>query len=227
MTTDQLVPRTSRPIDQFRREGREGRRGFTLIELLAVILIIGILAVALLPMVTEAIDSANVTACNQNLGKIYGAMIIYKGKFKELPKESGVAFFAQLISRGAMENTKTNADRMTCPAIEKGALTIGDLPWEEWWMDLEFVDGNYSAYAGRDLRNFPLRKLSGREPLIADDNDGGMNHNTTTNVLYGDGSVQTFELALLREEGLLMEDEDVLLLGPDSPVDDLIKMSLD
>ena len=37
------------------------------------------------------------------------------------------------------------------------------------------------------LRKFPPPPT---EPLIADDNDGGMNHETTTNVLMGDGSVQ-------------------------------------
>ena len=62
--------------------------------------------------------------------------------------------------------------------------------------------------------------------LMADDNDGGMNHATTTNVLYTDGSVRTFELFKLREEGLIGDEED-LLVGPDSPIDDLRKLSLD
>ena len=62
---------------------------------------------------------------------------------------------------------------------------------------------------------------------VADDNDPEMNHSTTTNVLYGDGSVQTFELVLLQEEGILAEEEEVLIVGPDSPVEDLRKLSLD
>ena len=105
----------------------------------------------------------------------------------------------------------------------------GQIPWDEWWVDLEIIDGSYSSYAGRDTKRFPLRKFpgSGREPLIADDNDGGMNHQTTTNVLYADGSVQTFELADLQTEGVLLQDEDLLLVGPDSPVEDLTKLSLD
>lgn len=203
------------------------RRGFTLIELLAVILIISILAVALLPAVTDSIEAANVTACSKNMERVYGSILSYKTKYKELPKESGVKFFAQLYSRRAMEQTKTNAERLTCPAIEKSALEIGSLPWEEWWSDLEIVDGSFSAYAGRDLRNHPLRKLSGKEPLLADDNDPEMNHATTTNVLYGDGSVQTFELEILVEEGIIDPEADYLPVGPDSPIEDLQKLSLD
>jgi len=205
------------------------RRGFTLIELLAVILIISILVAALTPMVTDAIESAKVTACAANQRALYQGLQQYYIKYKELPDEGGVRFFAKLYSREAIEPTKTNAERLTCPSVEKNALAIGALPWEEWWKDAELVDGSYSAYAGRDIKNHPLRKwpAPGTEPLVADDNDPSMNHSTTTNVLYADGSVQTFELPLLKEEGVVMEEETVLRVGPDSPVPDLTKFTLD
>ncbi len=202
------------------------RRGFTLIELLAVILIISILAVALVPMVTDAVDSAKVSACQKNLTNIHGGILIHQTKFKRLPSGSGVRFFTDLYTKKALENSKKNAEIMTCPAVDLGALTIGELPWEEWWSDTESIGGDYTAYAGRDTKRHKLRKLTGTEPLIADDNDGAMNHATTTNVLYGDGSVQSLELTNLVADGSLMEDE-ILLVGPDSPVEDLRKLSLD
>jgi len=203
------------------------RRGFTLIELLAVILIISILAVALLPMVTDAVETAKVTACSKNLTNIWQGLLQYRIKYDDkIPSESGVRFFAELYDMKAMENTKTNAERLTCPNVQVGALEIGNLPWEEWWDDKEAITGGYSAYAGRDSKRYPIRRLTGLEPLVADDNDGGMNHATTTNVLYGDGSVHTFELELLIRDGVLMDGED-LRVGPDSPVEDLRKLSLD
>jgi prepilin-type N-terminal cleavage/methylation domain-containing protein/prepilin-type processing-associated H-X9-DG protein len=205
------------------------RRGFTLIELLAVILIVSILVATLTPVVNDAIRSAEVKGCAGNLRAINQSLMIYRTKYGGLPPHSGVRFFADLIARGAIENTKANAEKLTCPAIDKAALAIGALPWEEWWKDLDVVNGTYSAYAGRDMKNHPVRQLtaSGNEPLVADDNDPDMNHHTTTNVLYADGSVQTFELDDLRTQGVLTADETVLVVGPESPVADLAKLSRD
>ncbi len=202
------------------------RQGFTLIELMAVILIISILTVFLLPMVTDGIAGAEVTACESNLQKIGQAITQYRTKYERLPRESGVRYFAELYSKQAMENTVTNAKRLTCPAVDKGALDIADLDWSEWWSDLDSITGNYSAYAGRDNKRFGVRRLTGTEPLVADDNDPDMNHPTTTNVLYGDLSVQSFELIDLRDDGTLADDE-ILLVGPSSQVNDLRKLSLD
>src|SRR6185503_17199024 len=105
------------------------------------------------------------------------------------------------------ENTKTSAQKLTCPGVDIGGLAIGQIDDpEQWFANLDSIDGDYSSYAGRDTKNFPLRKFpgSGKEPLVADDNVGDPdqgNHRTTTNVLYADGSVGTFELFELREKG--------------------------
>jgi general secretion pathway protein G len=202
------------------------RAGFTLIEILVVILIIGILATVLLPKIPEAIDSAEVTGCQRNMQEIYKGFLTYRTKFDRMPNQSGVRFFADLIAKKVWENTKPSVKKLNCPAQSRPPGVV-DLPESEWYTDLDAIDGSFSSYAGRDCKEFPLKQWSGKEPLVADDNDDGMNHRTATVVLYGDGSPQTLELALLAEEGILDREEEHLVVGPDSPVEDLRKLSLD
>jgi prepilin-type N-terminal cleavage/methylation domain-containing protein len=205
------------------------RRGFTLIELLAVILIIGILMTFLLPQIPAAIDNARVLACRKNMEEIYKGLMSYDSKYDDLPQEEGVRFFASLISRGVWENTEASGKKLTCPGVKVSSLALRDIAPEDWFTDLETVTGEYSSYAGRDTKNHPLRKFpgSGKEPLVADDNDPEMNHDTTTCVLFADGNVGTFELFEEREKGTIAEDEEVLIVGPDSPIEVLQKLSID
>jgi prepilin-type N-terminal cleavage/methylation domain-containing protein len=208
------------------------RAGFTLIELLAVIAIILVLMTFLLPRVRDAIQQAKVTACRANLQQLYRDLTVYHMKHERLPSGSGVKFFAALIADGDVENTSENAKRMSCPAVELSALIgiAGIKDKEEWYKNLDAVDGTYSAYAGRDMKQFPLRTWpgSGKEALIADDNDGdSMNHPTSTCVLWADGTSTTIELLELREKGVLTVDDKILKVGPESPVEALRKLSLD
>ena len=208
------------------------KAGFTLIELLAVILIIGVLATFLLPKIPEAIDQAKVTACDANLREIYKGLLSYQINHKRLPKKenAGVRFFAILIASHTWENTEMSAKKLTCPGVDIGALSCGDLPPEEWFADLDLVDGSYSSYAGRDTMSYPLRSLkSGKEALVADDNDAEdeMNHRTATNALFADGSVKGFQLFDLEQEGIIDREAGYVSVGPDSPIEALQKLSLD
>lgn len=212
------------------RTRRTLKAGFTLIELLAVMLIIGILATFLVPQIPAAIDRANVTACKKNLSSVGGALLEYHMKYKRMPRESGAAFVGSLIADKVWEATPSTAKKLTCPGVAVDSLIgIRDLPPEEWFTDKEMTDGSYSSYAGRDTDNYPLRKfpLSGKEALVADDNDPEGNHRTATVVLWGDNSVSEYELVELQNEGLIAEDETFLLVGPDSPVEALQKLSID
>lgn len=210
---------------------RAVRAGFTLIELLAVILIIGILMTFLLPKIPEAIDAARVTACKKNMMEIYSGLLLYENKHNDLPHGSGVKFFAALIADKVWENGKTSAQKLSCPAIKRGSLSgIANLDNpDDWYSHLDQVDGTYSAYAGRNMKDKPLRKFPGgpKEALVADDNDPDMNHRTTTVVLFADGTPATFELSELMKSGVLQEDQKVLVVGPDSPVDELRSLSID
>ena len=54
-----------------------------------------------------------------------------------------------------------------------------------------------------------------------------MNHGTTTVVLRGNGSTGTIEITKLIKDGLLDPEAELLIVGPDSPVEALQKLSLD
>lgn len=229
---------------------RAALAGFTLIELLAVILILGILMVFLIPRVTEAVDSAKVLACKKNLQEIYKGLVDYQihNKTKDcIPTQSGVKFFAALIADGVWENTEAAGKKLSCPGVAIGQLRLAEIDDStQWFKNLDSIDGDYSAYAGRD-QNAPgpgkggkgkgdqcgrIGQLpgSGKQILIADDNcskPGEPNHKSSTCVLFASGDVSTFELMELHNSGQLAKEEEILPVGPDSPVEPLRCLSLD
>ena len=210
------------------------KAGFTLIEILAVILIIGVLMTFVIPNVVSSIGQGKSTACRSNMEQIKRGFLEYESKYSKIPSQSGVGFFASLITDKVWRPTVKNTKTLTCPAVQLNFLTPGmdEIPTEDWFAtaNREAIDGGWSSYAGRDLRRHPLRGFSGRgkTALVADDNDPEGNHDTTTNVLWDDLSVRALELIDVQREGLLDESEEVLFIpvGPDSPVEGLQTRSL-
>ncbi|MEM6672950.1 MAG: prepilin-type N-terminal cleavage/methylation domain-containing protein [Planctomycetota bacterium] len=214
---------------------RKGRRGgFTLVEILAVILIIGLLMTFVIPNVMSAIGLGKSTACRANLEQIKRGMLEYEAKLGRIPSGSGVNFFASLITDKVWKPTVKNSKTLTCPAVQPSFLTPGQdgLPIEDWYKteNRDAIDGGWSSYAGRDQKRHPLRNLNGdgKTALVADDNDGGANHDGTTNVLWNDMSVRALELIDLQTAGILGDTEDVqwIPVGPDSPETALQVLSL-
>jgi prepilin-type N-terminal cleavage/methylation domain-containing protein len=229
---------------------RMASAGFTLIELLAVILILGILMTFLIPRVTEAVDAAKVTSCRANMSEIYKGLLLYQTQNKtkgSIPSQSGVKFFAALIADGVWENTESAGKKLTCPGVAIGQLRIGEIDdAQQWFMHLDAIDGEYSAYAGRDQNSAAAGKGgkgkgdacgrigqlpgSGKQILVADDNcskPGEGNHRNSTVVLYADGTTSTYELLELHKAGTLTAEENILSVGPDSPIEPLRCLSLD
>jgi hypothetical protein len=165
--------------------------------------------------------------------EMYKGFMAYKMSFDRAPHQSGVKFFAELVSSGVWDNSKSSAKRLICPGVDVGALPgIVDKPETEWFNQLDQVNGDCSSYAGRDCKTNPLRAFpaTSKDALVADDNVGdGVrgNHRRATVVLYGDGSVETLEINDLKKAGLVTEDATVLEVGPGSPREDLRKLSLD
>ncbi|MDR2737616.1 MAG: type II secretion system GspH family protein, partial [Puniceicoccales bacterium] len=76
-------------------------RAFTLVELLTVISIIGVLAAILMPVVSNAIDSAKKLRASRNLRQIAMSYVSFslKGKNRELKACQSAAEWAGLLSK--------------------------------------------------------------------------------------------------------------------------------
>jgi len=162
----------------------------------------------------------DVLDCRDNLLAIYDGLRVLSEREGQPPNNTGVAFFAELVSSGVWANDAESAGRLTCPG--PGALPA---PAETDYTDLPGLTPRSSAYAGRDSLNHPLSKFPSGGPevevLIACDNAAGSNHEGALNVLYSDRTVRTFELEKLLAAERVPAESDRILVGPDSPLEEL------
>jgi len=163
---------------------------------------------------------SDVQECTDNLLAIHDGLKAYHERFGHLPEPSGVAFLAELVRSGVWENTPASVARLTCPGAHAQPVPAGtryDRP--------ETLTAASSAYAGPDVEHHPLPRFPAGGPelqaLVACDNAHGSNHDGVSNVLYSDRSVRSFTLAQLRERGDVPETAVYLVIGPDSPLEDV------
>jgi hypothetical protein len=166
---------------------------------------------------------SDVRECTQNLRTIYAGLRRYHELHGTLPQGSGAAFLLELLGDALPDDAEHRA-ALTCPGPGAEPVPPGlDLS------DLAKRTPSASAYAGRDMVHFPLTKFpSGGaelEPLAACDNAEGWNHDKVLNVLYSDGSVVTLSLERLVEQNRVPPGTTVLPVGPDSPLEELRKLS--
>lgn len=165
----------------------------------------------------------DVQRCAENLRAIHAALVEYERRTGHAPEAAGVAFLAELVASGVLEDTPANRARLSCPGPGSAAARA-----ETRWSEPATLTEDDTAYAARDARRFPLAKFpsggSELEPIAACDGARGPNHAGCINLLQSDGSVVTLELATLIARGLLPPGADAIPVGPDSPLPELRKL---
>ncbi len=193
-----------------------GQRGFTLVELMVVIAIIAAIVALVLPTLGGARDRAKAVECSVNLKEIYGTINLYKGELNHYPSASGVRFFLQPWERKIIENDSKYAKIYVCPGDENLLQMIeGDYSFvAEQLEDLDHFDSEYTSYAGRNQKDYPMDfNKRASQLIVSDDDEMGLNHRTLVNVLYLDGIIDKVRLDDLAEG-------EEFYVGEDSPIEE-------
>lgn len=212
-------------------QGPRRSRGFSLVEILVVITLIGLLMTLGYNSMQNAMENGRVVKCKNNLDQIGQALLTYKNNRAKgrWPRESGARFLLTLVRHKQVEGRHTEI--FLCP----GTSDVNDLgpggeigsSYDDW----DNITSDSISYAGRDVEAFPIGGADlANQVLAADDNEGRPNHNVATNILYGDGSVLTFDLFIDGADILADYPEFESLglpVGPESPYEPLQVLRVD
>jgi prepilin-type N-terminal cleavage/methylation domain-containing protein len=203
---------------------KKRQSGFTLVEILVVIAIIALIIGLVTPTLFQGQERAHVVACQNNLKEIGTTILLYKGSHENrFPSASGIRFFLEPWRTHEIEHTEKNAKIYVCPGDTQGTFVVDPETGEFLLEDLEAVDSRVTSYAGRNTRDYPLRKVKlGDQAIVSDDWENGPNHRNVINVLFADLSFQSMNV---RED--LDSDPNELVVGEESQVEILRVLSID
>ncbi len=178
------------------------RAGFTLLEILVVLMIIGILASYLVVNVPTWIDRANMTACEQNMRRVWQYMTAYRTDHNgQLPRDEGQRFFLRLWKDKLVDHTESNAKMFFCPSEGWGTVYLDQEEMFAALDDWENVGPGTTTYAGfnsggdRELRR-RMRQGDGNVVILA---DAGLTHKTGIIYLTADGVTHRLTRAEIME----------------------------
>jgi prepilin-type processing-associated H-X9-DG protein len=168
--------------------------------------------------------STDAELCVERLREIHAGLVEHARRTGGPPRAGGAAFLGALIAEGTWPADAAHAAKLSCPGVPAERLGGNDIAPAARWRDLSRVTDDWTAYAARDVERAPLASLPGRntEALVACANHGGPNHPSgVTNVLFADGSVVTYEVAVEVSHGRLPEGSEFVPVGPESPLAEL------
>lgn len=197
--------------------------GFSLVEILVVITLIGLLVTFGFQGLQLGRDTARVAKCQDNLRQIGQALLLYKDSANKgrWPSESGIRFLLTLYRHRDISGR--GCEVFLCPGTQDrndlGASAEPGSSYEDW----DSLTSDSISYAGRDAVAHPVRGANdGEQVLAADDNEFAPNHRKVINVLYGDASVQPYDMFSDGIEILEASPEFEELgipVGPESPIE--------
>jgi hypothetical protein len=191
--------------------------------------IITLLAAALLPPVFEVGARSRKVADTLALRWHHAQLLRFEGMHGSFPRQAGHKFVLAPWVLGVVEHTRANRDRYFSAALGEDAhvLDLEEKSVDDIWPDFASLCSADTHFAGRGPEG--RRHLtSGREILMATDNEGGnVYRDGSVLMLFGDGTVTE----LPRVPGQLefgapadLKLEFCLLVGADSPHPDLRKL---